>query len=218
MNRRLVTAVIAVVLVGLGIGYGPAAALIVTLIYAVPPMAHVTTLSVARVPPEVLEFARMTGCSPSQMMWRVMIPAIRPRLMVGVNQVIMLTLNMVIIGSLIGAGGLGYDVWRSPERRCGLVKVQSPGSREHPSRHRLNRISQETAARRPIHCQGGFIGAAAALASDVFPGKTVEPLGLSLVDHQLCSELDKFRTCLGNQAFNTDNHLGRKDTDIARFV
>ncbi len=52
----------------------------------------------------------MTGCTPRQTLWRVMIPSSREPLMVGVNQVIMLSLNMVIIASMIGAGGLGFDV------------------------------------------------------------------------------------------------------------
>lgn len=131
-------------------GYGPAAALIVTLIYAVPPMAQVTKLSLARVPPEVLEFARMAGCSPRQTMWRVMIPAIRPRLMVGVNQVIMLTLNMVIIGSLIGAGGLGYDVWQSL-KALRLGEGAEAGLAITLLAIVLDRISQAIAARRPVH-------------------------------------------------------------------
>src|SRR3546814_4153551 len=52
----------------------------------------------------------MAGCTRRQHLWRVLVPSARPLLMVGVNQVIMMTLNMVIIASMIGAGGLGYDV------------------------------------------------------------------------------------------------------------
>ena len=54
----------------------------------------------------------MAGCTPRQKLWRVMVPSSRPMLMMGVNQVIMLALNMVIISSMIGAGGLGYEVLR----------------------------------------------------------------------------------------------------------
>jgi glycine betaine/proline transport system permease protein len=52
----------------------------------------------------------MIGCTRRQMTWRVMVPSAHAGLMVGVNQVIMLSLNMVIIASMIGAGGLGFDV------------------------------------------------------------------------------------------------------------
>ena len=52
----------------------------------------------------------MIGCTRRQMTWRVLVPSARDSLMVGVNQVIMLSLNMVIIASMIGAGGLGFDV------------------------------------------------------------------------------------------------------------
>ena len=94
-------------------GYGPAAALVITLIYAMPPMARVTTNALNQVDREIQELGTMVGCSRRQMMWRVLLPSTRDRLMVGVNQVIMLTLNMVIIASMIGAGGLGYDVWQA---------------------------------------------------------------------------------------------------------
>lgn len=94
-------------------GFGPVAALVATLIYAMPPMIRVTIVALKGVPEELLEAARMMGATPRQITWKVLVPAAVPTLMVGVNQVIMLTLNMVIIASMIGAGGLGFDVLAS---------------------------------------------------------------------------------------------------------
>ena len=94
-------------------GFGPVAALVATVIYAMPPMVRVTVVALRNVPEELLEAGRMSGCTPRQMTWKVLVPAATPTLMVGVNQVIMLTLNMVIIASMIGAGGLGFDVLAS---------------------------------------------------------------------------------------------------------
>ena len=91
-------------------GFGPVAAMIATIVYAMPPMVRITMLALRQVPTEVLELGQMTGCTGLQMMGKVLIPSAMPSLMVGVNQVIMLSLNMVIIASMIGAGGLGYDV------------------------------------------------------------------------------------------------------------
>jgi glycine betaine/proline transport system permease protein len=91
-------------------GFGPTAALVATLIYAMPPMIRVTTLALRSVAPEISELGKMIGCTRRQMTWRLMVPSARESLMVGVNQVIMLSLNMVIIASMIGAGGLGFDV------------------------------------------------------------------------------------------------------------
>ena len=97
-------------------GFGPVAAMIATIIYATPPMVRVTMLALSQVPEEIVEFGRMAGCSRRQMLWKVLIPTARPSLMVGVNQVIMMSLNMVIIASMIGAGGLGFDVLSSLRR------------------------------------------------------------------------------------------------------
>ena len=91
-------------------GFGPTAAIVATVIYAMPPMTRITTLALRGVPSEVRDLGRMIGCTRRQMTWRVMVPSAQESLMVGVNQVIMLSLNMVIIASMIGAGGLGFDV------------------------------------------------------------------------------------------------------------
>ena len=91
-------------------GFGPMAALVATVIYAMPPMVRITTIALRAVPPEVIEAGQMAGCSKRQMLWKILLPSARSMMMVGVNQVIMLSLNMVIIASMIGAGGLGYDV------------------------------------------------------------------------------------------------------------
>ncbi len=91
-------------------GFNPVSALIATVIFAMPPMVRLTLLALRQVPAEIVEFGRMAGCTRRQMTWKVMVPAARSGLMVGVNQVIMQSLNMVIIAAMIGAGGLGYEV------------------------------------------------------------------------------------------------------------
>jgi len=91
-------------------GTNPVAGLIATLVYATPPMVRATTLALSQVPSEVRDFGTMAGCTSRQHLWRILVPSARPLIMVGVNQVIMATLNMVIISSMIGALGLGYDV------------------------------------------------------------------------------------------------------------
>jgi glycine betaine/proline transport system permease protein len=91
-------------------GNGPVSGLLATGLFATPPMVRATILGLQKVPQEIKDFADMAGCTRRQKLWRVLIPAAKPSLMIGVNQVIMLALNMVIISSMIGAGGLGYDV------------------------------------------------------------------------------------------------------------
>ncbi len=91
-------------------GFGPTAAVVATLIYAMPPMTRIAVLALRGVPSEIRDLGKMIGCTRRQMTWRVLVPSAKDSLMVGVNQVIMLSLNMVIIASMIGAGGLGFDV------------------------------------------------------------------------------------------------------------
>ena len=91
-------------------GFSPVSAMIATIIYAMPPMVRVTLLALSEVTEEVVEAGSMAGCSKRQLLTKVLLPSAKRSLMVGVNQVVMLSLNMVIIASMIGAGGLGYDV------------------------------------------------------------------------------------------------------------
>ena len=91
-------------------GFGPTAAVVATIIYALPPMTRVAIVALNNVSSEVRDLGHMVGCNRRQMTWKIMVPSAMPGLMVGVNQVIMLSLNMVIIASMIGAGGLGFEV------------------------------------------------------------------------------------------------------------
>ncbi len=129
-------------------GFGPVAAMIATMIYATPPMIRVTILALSRVPTESIEAALMLGCTRGQLLWKVMIPSASPGLMVGTNQVIMLSLNMVIIASMIGAGGLGFDVLSSL-KRLAIGSGLEAGIAITLLAIALDRLSQAFANRKP---------------------------------------------------------------------
>jgi glycine betaine/proline transport system permease protein len=136
-------------------GFGPTAAVVATIIYAMPPMTRITILALRRVPPEVRDLGNMVGCTRRQMTWRVLVPSAQDALMVGVNQVIMLSLNMVIIASMIGAGGLGFDVLAAL-RRLDFGAGLEAGFAIVALAVVLDRLSQAMARRVPgIAPQGG---------------------------------------------------------------
>ncbi len=131
-------------------GFGPTAAVVATIIYALPPMTRVSMLALAGVPSEVRDLGNMVGCSRRQMTWRVMVPSAMPGLMVGVNQVIMLSLNMVIIASMIGAGGLGFEVL-SALRRLDIGAGVEAGLAIVALAVALDRLSQAYARKVRLH-------------------------------------------------------------------
>lgn len=98
-----------------GLGYTPA--VIATVIYAVPPAIRLTNLGIRQVSPATVEAARSFGASPMQLLTKVQMPMALPTIMAGINQTTMLALSMVVIASLVGASGLGEDVFRALQRQ-----------------------------------------------------------------------------------------------------
>src|SRR5210317_1794679 len=91
-------------------GVGDHAAVIITMVVAVPPMILLTILGLRAIPPEVIEAGRMSGCTNWQLMLKVLIPTARRDILIGVNQVIMVCFSMAVISAFIGAKGLGFNL------------------------------------------------------------------------------------------------------------
>ena len=97
------------VLFGLGVVPG----LISTVIFALPAPVRLTQLGVASVPRALVEAGEAFGATRSQLLWKVELPAAAPTILAGITQCIMLSLSMVVIAALVGAGGLGVPVVRA---------------------------------------------------------------------------------------------------------
>ncbi len=97
-------------------GPGKIPALLATIVFAVPPVIRLTDLGIRQVDGEIVEASRSFGASPGQQLWSVQVPLALPSIMAGVNQTTMMALSMVVIASMIGAGGLGYQVLQGIQR------------------------------------------------------------------------------------------------------
>jgi glycine betaine/proline transport system permease protein len=91
-------------------GPGKVPALLATIVYAAPPLIRLTDLGIRQVDPAVIEASRAFGTNPTQRLFGVQVPLALPTILAGINQTTMLALAMVVIASMIGAGGLGYQV------------------------------------------------------------------------------------------------------------
>ncbi len=97
-----------------GLGAVPGA--IATVIFAMPPVVRLTNLGIRQVHVEFIEAGNAFGCTPAQLLFKVQLPNAMPSIMAGINQTIMLSLSMVVIASMIGAGGIGNTVLTGIQR------------------------------------------------------------------------------------------------------
>lgn len=93
-------------------GIGNVPGVIVTVIFALPPVVRLTNLGIRQVPGEVVEAMLAFGASRKQLLWKAQFPLAMPSIMAGVNQTLMMSLSMVVIASMISVGGLGQMVLR----------------------------------------------------------------------------------------------------------
>jgi glycine betaine/proline transport system permease protein len=97
-----------------GLGAVPGA--IATVIFAMPPVVRLTNLGIRQVHAEFIEAGNAFGCTSTQLLFKVQLPNAMPSIMAGINQTIMLSLSMVVIASMIGAGGIGNTVLTGIQR------------------------------------------------------------------------------------------------------
>jgi len=109
-------------------GIGNVPGVVVTIIFALPPLIRLTSLGIRQVPEDLVEAARSFGASPRQLLLKVQLPLAMPTIMAGVNQTLMLALSMVVIASMIAVGGLGQMVLRGIGRLdMGLATIGGVG-------------------------------------------------------------------------------------------
>lgn len=89
---------------------GTVSGILATIVFALPPIVRLTSLGIRQVHPELIEAALAFGATSGQVLRRVQFPLALPSIMAGLNQTLMMSLAMVVIAALIGAGGLGNPV------------------------------------------------------------------------------------------------------------
>jgi len=93
------------------LGYGPATALIATVIVAVTPAIRLTSLGIRMTPREFIELGEALGIRPAQMFFKIRLPFALPSIMAGINQSLMMAFGMVVIAGIVGSGGLGETIY-----------------------------------------------------------------------------------------------------------
>ncbi|WP_306231325.1 ABC transporter permease [Agrococcus beijingensis] len=102
----------AIILFGIGVVPG----IIATIAFAMAPGVRLTELGIRGVDHEIVEAGSAFGASPGRILRQIQLPLALPTIMTGVNQIIMLSLSMVVIAAMVGAGGLGQDIVQALQR------------------------------------------------------------------------------------------------------
>jgi glycine betaine/proline transport system permease protein len=97
-------------------GLGTVPALLSTIVYGIAPMVRLTILAMQQIPEERRELGRSIGSRPVDLLIKIELPSALPTILVGINQCILLSLAMVVLAGLVGAGGLGSEVTRGLSR------------------------------------------------------------------------------------------------------
>ena len=109
-------------------GIGNVPGVLATIVFAIPPVIRLTNLGIRQVQKDAVEAAVAFGSTRREILYKVQIPLAMPTIMAGVNQTIMLSLSMVVIAAMIGAGGLGVPVFRGLNNlNVGLAAVGGLG-------------------------------------------------------------------------------------------
>jgi glycine betaine/proline transport system permease protein len=132
--------------------FGPTrfTAIVAALIYAVPPVIRLIDAGIRGVPATISEAATAAGSTRRQLLWKVQLPVARPALLLAANQGIILVLAMVVVGGLVGAGALGYDVVAGFARRDFFGEGLAAGLAIVVLGVMLDRITQSAGQRRSV--------------------------------------------------------------------
>ena len=98
-------------------GLGEVSATMVTMVFALPPLVRLTNLGVRQVPADVVEASRAYGAPEWRVLADVQIPLARPAIMTGINQTLLLSISMLGIAAIMGAGGLGQLLFKAINRQ-----------------------------------------------------------------------------------------------------